>query len=58
MGRISRDEDSFTNIGVAFRGYDLVLSDPENFQSDPGYRAHIFDEFAERKAVTTTQSNV
>ncbi len=42
-------DDSYPNIGQAFRGYDLVKSEPLGFGVDPGYRGHIFDEGHERR---------
>ena len=42
------DRDSFPNIGQAFRGYNLILGDPLNYDGDPGFESHIFDEAGER----------
>merc|ERR1712106_101895 len=45
------DRDSFPNIGQAFRGYNLILGDPLNYDGDPGYEGHIFDEAGERNGL-------
>ena len=45
------DRDSFPNIGQAFRGYNLILGDPLNYDGDPGFESHIFDEFTERNGM-------
>ena len=42
------DRNSFPNIGQAFRGYNLILGDPLNYDGDPGFESHIFDEASER----------
>jgi len=45
------DRDSFPNIGQAFRGYNLILGDPLNYDGDPGFEGHIFDEAGERNGL-------
>ena len=47
-GCICTDTKMYPNIGIAFRGYDVVLGDFLKNGGDHGFRGHIFDEFYER----------
>ena len=51
-GCLCTDDESYPNIGAAFRGYDIVLGDPWN-GADPGYKNPIFHENPQRNATVS-----